>query len=128
MPLLIQLKLSQCLQLRDDIFKLDDRIRYFGLMDNRQGMVVSELRNKDSTHAPENQLVRDLTFFKGAMASWSIYFGRVQYAVVSHDSFKIIMIPVEAGLVIVTAESSVPIEFVEKVASSVHQELVLGKV
>ena len=90
-------------------------------------MVVSELRNKKDSHPGENQLVRDLTFFKGAMASWSIYFGHVQYAVVSHDSFKIIMIPVEAGLVIVTAESSIPIQFVEKIASSVHQQLALGK-
>lgn len=90
-------------------------------------MVVSELRNKEDSHTGENQLVRDLTFFKGAMASWSIYFGRVQYSVVSHDSFKIIMIPVEAGLVIVTAESSIPIQFVEKIAASVHHQLSLGK-
>ena len=107
---------------------MDERIRYFGLMDNRQGMVVSELRNKEMSHPGENQLVRDLTFFKGAMASWSIYFGHVQYAVVSHDSFKIIMIPIEAGLVIITTESSIPIEFVEKIAHSVHQQFALGKV
>lgn len=109
------------------MFNLDDRVRYFGLLDNRQGMVVSELRNKEDNHPGEAQLVRDLTFFKGAMASWSIYFGHVQYSVVSHDSFKIILIPVEAGLVIVTAESSLPLEFVEKVAQTVRHQLTLGK-
>jgi len=96
-------------------------------MDNLQGMVVSELRNKDENHPGESQLVKDLTFFKGAMATWSIYFGQVRYAVVSHDRFKIVMIPVEAGLVIITAESSLPLELVERFASTVRQQLVLGK-
>ncbi|MDG6906187.1 MAG: hypothetical protein JRN20_10430 [Nitrososphaerota archaeon] len=115
------MNLSLCLQLKDDIFKLDDRIRYFGFMDNRQGMVVSELRDPRDSHPGESQLVRDLTFFKGAMASWSIYFGHVQYAVVSHDAFKIVMIPVEAGLVIITAESSFPVDNVETVSKAVRR-------
>lgn len=110
-------------QLKNDIFLLDGRIRYFGFMDNRQGMIMSELRDPTSSHPGESQLVRDLTFFKGAMASWSIYFGHVQYSVVSHDSFKIVMIPVEAGLVIVTTESSFPIEKVEMVAKTVRELL-----
>jgi hypothetical protein len=117
------MNLSLCIELKDDIFKLDDRIRYFGFMDNRQGMMLSELRDPVDSHPGEAQLVRDLTFFKGAMASWSIYFGHVQYAVVSHDAFKIIMIPIEAGLVIVTAESSYPIEHVETVAETVRRLL-----
>lgn len=88
-------------------------MRYFGYLDNRQGMVISELRDKDESHPGETQLVQDLTFFKGAMASWSIYFGKVKYSVVSHDKFKIIMIPVEGGLVIATTEASAPVEFAE---------------
>ncbi|MGI0091975.1 MAG: hypothetical protein ACREBS_09715 [Nitrososphaerales archaeon] len=119
------MNLSSCVQLKDEIFKLDERIRYFGLMDNRQGMIISELRNKDESHPGETQLVRDLTFFKGAMASWSLYFGSVQYSVVSHDSFKIMLVPVEAGLVIVTTESSVPIGFVEHVAETVRHQFSL---
>ena len=122
------MNLSLCIQLKDDIFKLDTRIRYCGFMDNRNGMVMSELRDPNDSHPGEAQLVRDLTFFKGAMASWSLYFGRVQYSVVSHDSFKIIMIPVEAGLVIVTTESSFPIEAVETVAGIVRRLLVHAKV
>ena len=122
------MNLSLCLLLKDDIFSLDDRIRYFGFMDNRQGMVMSELRDPKDSHPGETQLVRDLTFFKGAMASWSIYFGHVQYSVVSHDAVKIIMIPVEAGLVIVTAQSSFPIENVEIVAETVRRLLSQAKV
>jgi hypothetical protein len=117
------MNLALCVQLKDHVFKLDDRIRYFGFMDNRQGMVMSELRDPRDSHPGENQLVRDLTFFKGAMASWSIYFGHVQYAIVSHDALKIIMIPVEAGLVIVTAESSFPVELVETVGKTVRRIL-----
>lgn len=115
------MNLSLCLQLKKDIFELDERIRYFGFMDNRQGMVVSELRDPRDSHPGEGQLVRDLTFFKGAMASWSIYFGHVQYALVTHDAFKIIMVPVEAGLVIVTAEASFPVEQVESVSKAVRR-------
>jgi hypothetical protein len=122
------MNLSWCIQLKDDVFKLDDRIRYFGFMDNRQGMVMSDLRDPNDSHPGEAQLVRDLTFFKGAMASWSIYFGHVQYSVVSHDKFKIIMIPVEAGLVIVTTESAFPIEKVEMVAETVRDLLLQAKV
>ncbi len=106
-------------------------MRYFGYMDNRQGMIVGELRNKELNHPGESQLVRDLTFFKGAMASWSLYFGRVRYAVVSHDLFMIIMIPVEGGLVIITAESSMPLETVENFSHLTHlqsEQLVPGKV
>ncbi len=90
-------------------------------------MVVSELRREYEGHLEENQLIRDLTFFKGAMANWAIYFGRVQYAVVSHDSFKIIMIPVESGLVIITAEPSLPLEYVERISGTIRSKLALGK-
>ncbi|HYB03021.1 MAG TPA: hypothetical protein VED17_01075 [Nitrososphaerales archaeon] len=113
------------------VFSLDGRVRYFGYMDNRQGMVMSELRNKSEDHPGEAQLVRDLTFFKGAMASWSLYFGAVRYAIVSHERFMIIMIPVEAGLVIVTAEADLPLELVERFSRAVHlqlSQLVSGKV
>jgi hypothetical protein len=121
------LKLAECLQLKDVVFSLDPRIRYFGYMENRQGMVISELRNKEESHPGESQLLRDLTFFKGAMASWSLYFGRVRYSVVAHDNFKIVMIPVEAGLVIVTTESSFPIELVENLTRAVDLKFVPGK-
>ena len=114
--------------MKDTVLSLDNRIRYFGYMDNRQGMVISELRNKEENHPGETQLVRDLTFFKGAMASWSLYFGQVRYAVVSHDRFMIIMIPVEAGLVIVTAESTLPLVFVDDLFRVVREQLVSGKV
>jgi hypothetical protein len=117
------MNLSLCIQIKDDVFKLDDRIRYFGFMDNRQGMIVSELRDPSDSHPGESQLVRDLTFFKGAMASWSIYFGHVKYAIVCHDAINIIMIPVEAGLVIVTTESSFPVEHVENVGETVRRLL-----
>ncbi len=117
------MNLALSLQIKENVFSLDERIRYFGYMDNRQGMVISELRDPNKSHPGEMQLVRDLTFFKGAMASWSMYFGHVQYSVVSHDSSKIIMIPVEAGLVIITAESSFPIQKVETVAETVHRLL-----
>jgi hypothetical protein len=125
------LKLVDCLQLKDAAFNLDGRVRYFGYMDNRQGMVMSELRNKDESHPGESQLVRDLTFFKSAMASWSLYFGRVRYAVVSHEAFMIVMIPIEGGLVIVTAESTLPLEFVDRLWSELRmksqQIMVSGK-
>lgn len=95
---------------------------------------MSELRNKEEDHPGESQLVRDLTFFKAAMASWSLYFGRVRYAIVNHDLFMIVMIPVEGGLVIVTAESTMPLDFVEKLSRTVlslsqqQQHIVSGKV
>jgi len=82
---------------------------------------MSELRNKEEDHPGESQLVRDLTFFKAAMASWSLYFGRVRYAVVSHDLFMIVMIPVEGGLVIVTTDSSTPLEFVNSLEVAVRK-------
>jgi hypothetical protein len=96
-------------------------------MDNLRGMVVGELRNKEENHPGETQLIKDLTFFKGAMATWSLYFGQVRYSVVSHDRFKIVMIPVEAGLVIITAESTLPLELVEVFSSTVREQLILGK-
>jgi hypothetical protein len=117
------LKLAQCFVLRDAILGLDDRVRYFGVLDNRQGMIVSELRTKEENHPGEDQLVRDLTFFKGAMASWAIYFGRVKYSVVSHDRFKIFMVPIEGGLVIATTESSMPVSFAEQLAITVQDKL-----
>jgi hypothetical protein len=124
------MKLEACLRLKDTIFGLDGRVRYFGYMDNRRGMVISELRNKLEDHPGESQLVRDLTFFKAAMASWSLYFGNVRYAVVSHDRFLIVMIPVEGGLVIVTAEATMPLNFVEELSLEIRNEfeLVSGKV
>ena len=93
--------------------------------------MISELRNKEQDHPGETQLVRDLTFFKAAMASWSLYFGTVRYAIVSHDLFLIVMIPVEGGLVIVTAESSIPLEFVQDLSEVVRtqmREVISGKV
>lgn len=118
------MKLSECITLKNMVFELDERIRYFGVLDNRQGMIMSELRTPlDNSHPGESQLVRDLTFFKGAMASWSLYFGRVRYSLVSHDSFKIIMIPVESGLLVITAEASLPLSYVEDISSKVHDEL-----
>jgi hypothetical protein len=123
------MKPADCLRLKDVVFAQDRRIRYFGFMDNRQGMIVSELRNKDQDHPGESQLVRDLTFFKAAMASWSLYFGRVRYAVVSHDMFMIVMIPMEGGLAIITAESTLPLDFVDRLYLAVRQpeQLVSGK-
>jgi hypothetical protein len=96
-------------------------------MDNLRGMVVSELRNKEENHPGETQLVRDLTFFKGAMATWSLYFGQVRYSVVSHDRFKIVLIPVDAGLVIITAEASLPLDRVELFARTVREQIALDK-
>lgn len=123
------MKLADCVLIKDIVFALDERIRYFGFLDNRQGMVLSELRRKETSHQPEEQLVRDLTFFKGAMSSWSLYFGRVNYSVVVHDSFKILMVPVESGLVIVTTEEGFPVELAEKISTRVKQEIfALGKV
>lgn len=122
------MKLDECFALRDLVFQLDERIRYFGFLDNRRGMVVSELRREYDGHPAENQLIRDLTFFKGAMATWSIYFGHVEYSVVSHDSFKIIMIPVESGLLIITAEPTLPLEYVERISNVIRSKLPLGKV
>lgn len=96
---------------------------------------MSELRRNPlgtsgivDAHPGESQLVRDLTFFKGAMASWSLYFGRVRYSMVTHDSFRIIMIPVESGLIIITAEASLPAESAERISDRIHDELLLGKV
>ncbi len=91
-------------------------------------MVLSELRNKAEGHPNEDRLIRDLTFFKGAMASWGIYFGRVRYSVVCHDSLKIIMIPHETGLVIITAEPSLPLTLVEQLSFELQQKLIAGKV
>jgi hypothetical protein len=121
------LKLAECLQLRDVVFNVDSRIRYFGYMDNRQGMVISELRNKEVSHPGETQLLKDLTFFRGFMASWSLYFGRVRYSVVSHDMFKIVMVPVEGGLAIVTTESSFPIQLVEDLTEVIDRQFAPGK-
>ena len=93
--------------------------------------MVSELRNKLDDHPGETQLVKDLTFFKGAMASWSLYFGAVRFAIVSHERFMIVMIPVEGGLVIVTAESDLPLEMVERFSQIVRlqkDQLLSGKV
>ncbi len=93
--------------------------------------MISELRDKSEDHPGEAQLIRDLTFFKGAMASWSLYFGAVRYAIVSHERFMIVMIPVEAGLVIVTAEADMPLEMVERFSRVVHlqqTQLISGKV
>lgn len=92
-------------------------------------MIVSELRDKNQDHPGESQLVRDLTFFKAAMASWSLYFGRVRYAVVSHDMFLIVMIPLEGGLAIVTAESTLPLDFVDQLCLAINHrvQLVPGK-
>lgn len=123
-----QLKLADCILLKDEIFQFDDRIRYFGFLDNRQGMVVSELKNKSESHASEERLVRDLTFFKGAMASWGLYFGRVRYSVVAHDSLKIIMIPIETGLLIITAEPSFSLTKVEEISEKLHERSLTGKV
>gem|GEM_PF-2692924 len=124
------MKLAECVALKNVVFQLDERVRYFGVLDNRQGMMMSELRTPaGESHPGEAQLVRDLTFFKGAMASWSIYFGRVRYSLVSHDSFKIIMIPVESGLLIITAEASLPLSYVEEISTRIHEQLgILGKV
>jgi hypothetical protein len=121
------LKLAESFLLRDILFSLDPRIRYFGYMDNLRGMVVSELRNKEESHPGETQLVKDLTFFKGAMATWSIYFGQVKYSVVSHDRFKIAMIPVDGGLVIITTEASLPLDRIELFAETVREQILLGK-
>jgi len=125
-----RLKPAQCIILKDLVFDLDERVRYFGFLDNRQGMVISELRESAAgdEHPGESQLVRDLTFFKGAMASWSLYFGRVKYSLVTHDTFRIILIPVESGLIIITAEASLPPEKVEMISNRIHGELLLGKV
>jgi hypothetical protein len=109
--------------MKDIVFSFDDRIRYFGFLDNRGGMVISELRHKDSSHHPEEQLIRDLTFFKGAMSSWAIYFGHVKYSIVVLVSSKIVMIPVESGLVIVTTEASFPIEGIEGISEKVKEEI-----
>ena len=117
------MKLEECLLLKDAVFGLDDRVRYFGFLDNRRGMVISELRNRELSNPPEEQLVRDLTFFKGAMSSWAIYFGHVKYSVVVHDSFKIIMIPVESGLVIITWENTLPLKVVEDISLKVKGEI-----
>ena len=117
------MKLAESLFIKNIVFDLDERVRYFGFLDNRGGMVVSELRNRETSHQPEEQLVRDLTFFKGAMSSWALYFGHVNYSVVAHDSFKIIMIPVESGLVIVTSEASLPPQCVEDIAARVKEEI-----
>lgn len=130
-----KLKLADYLRLKDSVFVLDERIRYFGYMDNRRGMIVSEMRHKQVDHPGESQLVRDLTFFKAAMSSWSLYFGRVRYAVVAHDAFKIMMIPLEGGLAIITTESSLPVNLVEEIFQVIQlqredeeKELVSGKV
>jgi hypothetical protein len=110
--------------MKDLVFSFDERIRYFGFLDNRGGMLISELRHKDSSlHQPEGQLVRDLTFFKGAMSSWALYFGHVRYSVVVHESFKIVMIPVDSGLVIVTTEASFPIQGIESISEKVKEEI-----
>jgi hypothetical protein len=122
------LKLADCSKLKDIVFEVDERIRYFGLLDNKAGMVMSELRRKEEAHPREYQLIRDLTFFKGAMSTWGLYFGRVNYSLVSHDSFKIIMIPIEAGLLIITSEPTLPPELVEKLSSKVREQIAAGKV
>jgi hypothetical protein len=117
------LKLADCLLIKNIVFNLDERVRYFGFLENRSGMVISELRNRENSHNPEEQLVRDLTFFKGAMSSWALYFGHVNYSLVVHDKFKIIMIPVESGLVIVTSDASLPSQSVEDIAAKVKEEI-----
>jgi hypothetical protein len=116
------MKLDQCLLVKDTVFRLDSRIRYFGFLDNRSGMIVSELRSQDSIHHPEEQLVRDLTFFKGAMSSWGLYFGHVNYSIVVHDHFKIVLIPVESGLAIFTSDANLPVEKAEEIAAKVVDE------
>ncbi|MDH2899583.1 MAG: hypothetical protein PXY39_01295 [archaeon] len=117
------MKLADCLLIKNIVFNLDERVRYFGFLENRSGMVISELRNRENSHNPEEQLVRDLTFFKGAMSSWALYFGHVNYSLVVHDKFKIIMIPVESGLVIVTSDASLPSQSVEEIAAKVKEEI-----
>jgi hypothetical protein len=119
------LKLAECLQIKDTVFSLDERVRYFGFLDNKGGMIVSELRTQDPTPHPEAHLVRDLTFFKGAMSSWGLYFGRVNYSVVVHESFKIVMIPVESGLVIFTAEAALSPQLVEDIALKIKEKIFL---
>jgi hypothetical protein len=105
------------------VFGFDQRIRYFGFLDNRQGMILSELRSKEENALhPENQLVRDLTFFKGAMATWSLYFGHVNYSVVAHELSKIVMIPLESGLIIITTDGSFPLQLVEELQHRLLRE------
>jgi hypothetical protein len=115
--------------LRDLAFQSDETVRYFGFLDNRQGMILSELRREQAAHNPENQLVQDLTFFKGAMSSWSMYFGRVKHAVVSHEEFKIILVPIGSGLAIITTEAGFPLSGVETLASELRRrtELLTSK-
>ena len=86
-------------------------------------MVLSELRRDKTEHNPENQLVQDLTFFKGAMSSWSIYFGKVKHAVVTHEGFKIILLPIDSGLAIITTEARFPLAAVENLASKLQLAL-----
>lgn len=123
------MKPAECLVIKESVFALDERIRYFGFLDNRQGMVVSEFRRNEAGGQPEQQLVRDLTFFKGAMSSWALYFGHVDYSLVVHDTVKIVMVPVESGLVVVTTEPEYPVEGVQRVSEIVKDRVSsLGKI
>jgi hypothetical protein len=116
---------SECTVLRDLAFQTHPTIRYFGFLDNRDGMILSELRREETSRNPEKQLLQDLTFFKGAMSSWSMYFGQVKHAVVSHEHFKIILVPIGTGLAIVTADSSFPLSGVDDLAANLRQSIAL---
>lgn len=119
------LNFSECKTLRDIAFEFDESVRYFGFLDNKQGMILSELRREKTIQNPENQLVSDLTFFKGAMSSWSMYFGRVRHAVVTHEGYKIILVPLSSGLAIVTTDAHFPLAKADELSAKLRQSLEL---
>ena len=70
----------------------------------------------------EDRLFLQLLVARGMSESWSRYFERFRFSIISHDRVKVFQFPFGNNILLVTAEPSISLNVAEKISEISEKE------
>ena len=89
------------------IFKLDRRVRYAGVLDDTGRVIAGGMRKGISSLEPASEdlrLMANLTIQIGTDKTWDQYFGKIQYTLVKREKVTMLIFGVGNYLMLITTQ------------------------
>lgn len=104
------------------IFKLDRRVRYAGVLDETGRVIAGGMRKGISSLEPASEdlrLMANLTIQIGTDKTWDQYFGKIQYTLVKREKLSMLIFGVGTHLMLITTQPDVDLDQVTQLRETV---------
>jgi hypothetical protein len=104
------------------IFKIDRRVRYAGVLDDTGRVIAGGMRRGISSLEPASEdlrLMANLTIQIGTDKTWDQYFGKIQYTLVKREKVTMLIFGIGRELLLITTQPDFDLDQIAQLRDTV---------